>query len=353
MHSNYCNLLTPSELRTPDCPLGITGLTEHRRITQSWNDFCCSRSFICTIIQVPVLSGGSSEWVAVLRGGKEGKRGMRQRWEEIGRKMSCVCSDSAAQQRLHRIKLRSPCPHFIVSVHQRLSPPPLCSFCSFPLLPLTQQSPPLFAPSACWYVGGRPDQSLNAVGQLDVSQACVGKTGSSGSLRSHAWMWEVLPLMVGGWGVSLVSLVVFTAIFTSLFRSELLDVRMLSPGKIRWCLWAPLVLLALVSGVPSKAQDQGKCCPPPAFLSLVSDNHPTPPCPQAIGSEPPLIFTPHHSPLHFSPLLISLPLLSPTSTSSGCLMWGLAPPSPDYAIESPPFHPSLLPVYTHARAGGV
>ncbi|TNN02371.1 hypothetical protein fugu_009858 [Takifugu bimaculatus] len=30
---------------------------------------------------------------------------------------------------------------------------------------------------------------------------------------------------------------------------------MLSTGKIRWCLWAPLVLLALVSGVPSKAQD--------------------------------------------------------------------------------------------------
>ncbi|CAG00020.1 unnamed protein product, partial [Tetraodon nigroviridis] len=38
--------------------------------------------------------------------------------------------------------------------------------------------------------------------------------------------------------------------------SELLDVRMPSTGKIRWRLWAPLVLLALVPGVPSKAQDQ-------------------------------------------------------------------------------------------------
>ena len=36
-----------------------------------------------------------------------------------------------------------------------------------------------------------------------------------------------------------------------------------STGKIRWHLWAPLALLALVSGVPSKAQDQGKCSPPP------------------------------------------------------------------------------------------
>lgn len=63
---------------------------------------------------------------------------------------------------------------------------------------------------------------------------------------------------------------------TSLFRSELLDVRMLSTGKIRWCLWAPLVLLALVSGVPTKAQDMGKCSPPPLLLSLVSGLHPTP-----------------------------------------------------------------------------
>ncbi|XP_073341494.1 collagen alpha-1(XIV) chain-like [Pagrus major] len=31
---------------------------------------------------------------------------------------------------------------------------------------------------------------------------------------------------------------------------------MLSTGQIRWCLWAPLVLLALVSHVPSKAQSQ-------------------------------------------------------------------------------------------------
>lgn len=29
-------------------------------------------------------------------------------------------------------------------------------------------------------------------------------------------------------------------------------------GQISWCLWAPLVLLALVSYYPSKAQGQGK-----------------------------------------------------------------------------------------------
>lgn len=64
----------------------------------------------------------------------------------------------------------------------------------------------------------------------------------------------------------------------------------------------------------------------PASLSLVSDLHPTPPRPKAVGSQPPLIFSPHHSPLHFSPLLISLAPLSSTSTSSGCVMWGLALP---------------------------
>ncbi|XP_045900552.1 collagen alpha-1(XIV) chain [Micropterus dolomieu] len=38
--------------------------------------------------------------------------------------------------------------------------------------------------------------------------------------------------------------------------SRLLIVRMLSDGQIRWCMWAPLVLLALVSHFPSKAQGQ-------------------------------------------------------------------------------------------------
>lgn len=33
---------------------------------------------------------------------------------------------------------------------------------------------------------------------------------------------------------------------------------MFSTGQIRWCLWGPLVLLALVSNSPSKAQGQGK-----------------------------------------------------------------------------------------------
>ncbi|KAM7382659.1 hypothetical protein PAMP_002381 [Pampus punctatissimus] len=39
-------------------------------------------------------------------------------------------------------------------------------------------------------------------------------------------------------------------------KSRLLVVRMLSSGQIWWCLWAPLVLLALVSHFPSKAQGQ-------------------------------------------------------------------------------------------------
>ncbi|XP_076592747.1 collagen alpha-1(XIV) chain isoform X1 [Chaetodon auriga] len=39
-------------------------------------------------------------------------------------------------------------------------------------------------------------------------------------------------------------------------RSRLLVVRMLSTGQIRWCLWAPLVFLVLVSHVPCKAQGQ-------------------------------------------------------------------------------------------------
>lgn len=108
---------------------------------------------------------------------------------------------------------------------------------------------------------------------------------------------------------------------TSLFRSELLDVRMLSTGKIRWHLWAPLVLLALVSGVPSKAQDQGKCSPPPCF-SLFCFRPLCYTSPQVICSQSPLIFTLHHPPLHFSPLLFSL---SPISTSSRCLMCRLTP----------------------------
>ncbi|KAK2844342.1 hypothetical protein Q5P01_011001 [Channa striata] len=39
-------------------------------------------------------------------------------------------------------------------------------------------------------------------------------------------------------------------------RSRLLHIRMLTTGQIRWSLWAPLVLLALVSNSPSKAQGQ-------------------------------------------------------------------------------------------------
>nr|XP_020464152.1 collagen alpha-1(XIV) chain isoform X3 [Monopterus albus] len=39
-------------------------------------------------------------------------------------------------------------------------------------------------------------------------------------------------------------------------RSRLLVIRMFSAGQVRWCFWAPLVLLALVSNFPSKAQGQ-------------------------------------------------------------------------------------------------
>lgn len=44
-------------------------------------------------------------------------------------------------------------------------------------------------------------------------------------------------------------------------------------GQISWCLWAPLVLLALVSYYPSKAQGQGKwfsSSPIPLALSFPS-----------------------------------------------------------------------------------
>lgn len=46
--------------------------------------------------------------------------------------------------------------------------------------------------------------------------------------------------------------------FLSRCRIRLLLMRMFSTGQIRRCLWLPLVLLALVSSFPSKAQGQGK-----------------------------------------------------------------------------------------------
>lgn len=63
----------------------------------------------------------------------------------------------------------------------------------------------------------------------------------------------------------------------------------------------------------------------PCFFLLFQAFILHPPCPQVIRSQSPLIFTLHHSPLHFSPLLISLPPLFSISTSSRCLMCRLTP----------------------------
>lgn len=151
------------------CPLGIVGLPAHQRIAQSWNDYCCSCCFICTIIRERVLSGASSKWVAVLSGGKEGKRGTRQRWEkEIGRKWAHVF---ALTVQLVSGSSEGNCapPSFILCI--------LYHF--FPLLFFLCVSSLVFH-SACWYVAGRPDQPAR---QLDVSLACVGKPGLSDLMR--------------------------------------------------------------------------------------------------------------------------------------------------------------------------
>lgn len=245
----------------------------------------------------------------------------------------CVCSDSAACERLLRGKLRSPVFHFVYPLS--FLPPSILFVCFLSCLSLSLLICSWEARSACQTTGC-------------FSSLC----GQTRSLRSHAWMHEVhnsweeeiiyLPLRGG-----FLFLCFFSQLsLTSLFRSELLDVRMPSTGKIRWCLWAPLVLLALVSGVPSKAQDMGKCSPPPLLLSLVSGLHPTP------------TLSPGDS-LSVSPDLYPSPLSSPLLTSFLCLrsflfphhlaVWCAGSLPSDYTIASPPFHSSPLPDHTHDR----
>lgn len=133
---------------------------------------------------------------------------------------------------------------------------------------------------------------------------------------------------------------------TSLFRSELLDVRMLSTGKIRWRLWAPLVLLTLVSGVPSKAQDQGKCSPPSCFsLSLFCSSYTTLSPGDLLSVSPDLYPSSSSSPLLTSPHFSA----SAVSYFHMILLFDVQTHSPHYMSASPPFHPSLSPVYTHVR----
>lgn len=131
---------------------------------------------------------------------------------------------------------------------------------------------------------------------------------------------------------------------TSLFRSELLDVRMLSTGKIRWHLWAPLVLLALVSGVPSKAQDQGKCSPPPCFSLFCL----RPLCYTTLSPGNLLSVSPDLYPSSPSSPLLTSPLFS-VSYFHIISLFDVQTHSPHYTSAFPPFHPSLLPVYTHVR----
>lgn len=94
-------------------------------------------------------------------------------------------------------------------------------------------------------------------------------------------------------------------------------VRMLSPGQIGCCWWASLVLLALVSHSPSKAQDQGKRSNSPPTLPsspLLSSPFRSPPHPSIhplpinLNSSDLSCFSPRAS-LH----LADLPLLLNTS----------------------------------------
>lgn len=140
-------------------------------------------------------------------------------------------------------------------------------------------------------------------------------------------------------------------------RSELLGVRMLSAGKIRWCLWALLVLLALVSHVPSRAQGQGKYfffSPHPTlslFFCPPSDLLFPPSCFQVF---PPPISLLDHFPLPSLKLLfflsLSLCLLPRFPFSS---LFDVQAHSnqitPLLVITSPPNHHTVSPVAARQR----
>lgn len=189
------------------CPLGIVGLPAHQRIAQSWNDYCCSRCFICTIIRERVLSGASSKWVAVLSSGEEGKRGTRQRWEkEIGRKWVHVF---ALTVQLLRGKLRPPVFHFVYPA-SFLSP--FSSFCLFPLVfHVTKSTVSALSLLRCSWGARSACQTTGCFSSL---------CGQSRSLRSHArmhevhnaWEEEMIYLPLRGVGV-LVSLLFLTVVF--------------------------------------------------------------------------------------------------------------------------------------------
>lgn len=231
-------------------------------------------------------------------------------------------------------------PHSDLSVH-------------FLFLSLLRQSPPLFVPPphpaclppACRYVGGRPSQSLQAVAQTGSFSSWWGQTRSSGSRGSCcSTRGNYSPASSQGFVVSLL----FLTVLTFLLRSERLDVRMPSTGTIRWRFWAPLVLLALVPGVPSKAQDQGKCSPPPCFsLFCFSPSSYTTLSPGDLRSVSPDLYPSSPS----SPLLTSPPHSSASAVFFFHIisLFDVQTHSPHYTSASPPFHPSLSPVYTHVR----
>lgn len=97
-------------------------------------------------------------------------------------------------------------------------------------------------------------------------------------------------------------------------------------GQISWCLWAPLVLLALVSYYPSKAQGQGKwfsSSPIPlavSFLLSPRSGHP-------IQSPYSYLFELHyiHIPPPLSAFSSSAFLPSSPPSSSRCLPCRLSP----------------------------
>lgn len=154
-------------------------------------------------------------------------------------------------------------------------------------------------------------------------------------------------------------------------------------GQISWCLWAPLVLLAIVSHVPTNAQDQGKyffffsnqlslclsplhppypafqassfpLCPPhPTFLCFYVFHH-FPPWPSNLFPSVPSI-----THLSFLPLNLPSPLCPPLSHSVSSLtpflhlsslccltVWWAGSVQSDQImlmIISPPYHHAISP----------
>lgn len=109
---------------------------------------------------------------------------------------------------------------------------------------------------------------------------------------------------------------------------------MLSTEKIRWCLWAPLVLLALVCHVPIKAQGQGKYLSqlftlPSHTIPFFSLSLPSKPTLLLCCAPPPMTFrsftTSHLGHPVFFPFITRLSFLPWNVPTFLCLMRRLSP----------------------------